>query len=402
MKTAIPLRVIQLSTGHEGGAGLAARRLNSALNVEGIDSKFGALEHSEYHPEMNEFSISRKFLQRLISGLLVRIQTRLSKKVLFSLLSLNVFPYRRIAKLGKPDEIILHFHNWFNLVSQSEILKLCKRGYLIVLTMHDERFFTGGCHYTFDCNEFKVSCNNCPELPVIFKSAPSRNLKNAKRLMKKSEGRITFITPSNWLYLEALSSNLLSASNITCIPNTLGTDSGTSQIVSMRNKPRVNDTLSIGIASMARGSYIKGGDITSEIETLTKSQNLPFRFIYLSDPEIQKDSAMRFWAKIDYLLVASRAENSPNVIHEAKSFGIPVIASDIGGISELLTKDFDISIPRDQINTTAILNILLNINRKDPVKRAELMSANFHKYVKDSVALHQDLYRSIYANKNKV
>ena len=39
--------VIHISTGHEGGAGLAARRLNSALNAKQINSKFVALEHLE-------------------------------------------------------------------------------------------------------------------------------------------------------------------------------------------------------------------------------------------------------------------------------------------------------------------------------------------------------------------
>ena len=91
MKLANSWKVIHLSTGHEGGAGLAARRLNSALNAQGIQSKFGALENPKYVLGPNEFTISRKFRQRLVSGLLTRMQRLLSNKVLFSLISLNVF-----------------------------------------------------------------------------------------------------------------------------------------------------------------------------------------------------------------------------------------------------------------------------------------------------------------------
>ena len=42
--------VIHLSTGHLGGAGLAARRLNSQLNAAGVDSRFYALGRSDFKP----------------------------------------------------------------------------------------------------------------------------------------------------------------------------------------------------------------------------------------------------------------------------------------------------------------------------------------------------------------
>ena len=44
------------------------------------------------------------------------------------------------------------------------------------------------------------------------------------------------------------------------------------------------------------------------------------------------------------MLVLSVADNSPNVIHEAKYFGIPIIGSNVGGIPELLDPDNDYAI----------------------------------------------------------
>ena len=61
-------QVIHLSTGHAGGAGLAARRLNEALNESVITSKFMALAHRDYRPAENEFEIYRSLLRRVVSG----------------------------------------------------------------------------------------------------------------------------------------------------------------------------------------------------------------------------------------------------------------------------------------------------------------------------------------------
>lgn len=394
MKSEIPWRVVHLSTGHQGGSGLAARRLNSALNQNGVQSLFGALENPTYILADNEFSISRKLWQRLLSGLLIRLEKFFSNKVLFSLISLNVYKFAQIDKLGDPENTILHFHNWHNLVSQREILRLCKRGYPVVLTMHDERFFTGGCHYAFECQKFKTGCHVCPELPPVINRLPAKNISSAKKLLRKPAAQLISIAPSKWLRDEAQASLLLKNSKVVFIPNTLGI---ATLPVNFRKIPpgETQSLLKIGIASMDKSSYIKGGDITSKIEAEIAASNLKIELIYLNQIENQENSKIEFWDQIDYLLVASRAENSPNVIHEAKHFGIPVIASDIGGISELLYEGFDIAIPSNEINSGKILEILAGLeNRKESLGNVA-MQDGFSKYVGESIETHRDLYLSI-------
>ena len=389
-------RVIHLSTGHEGGAGLAARRLNSALNANGIRSTFGALKNPKYIVGENEFSISRKFWQRLISGLLIRLQKLVSSKVLFSLISLNVLKFRRIKNLGSPYNTILHFHNWYNLVSQKEILRLNKRGYPIVLTLHDERFFTGGCHYAFECKRFKTDCSECPELAAVINRLPSKNISSTIKLLPKSNSNLACVAPSQWLKGEALSSRLLKDQKVVFIPNTLGIPID-STLSPRHNSGDIQTALIIGIASMDKSSYIKGGDITAEIETEIASNNLQIEMLYLNQIADQ-NSKREFWDKIDYLLVASRAENSPNVIHEAKNFGIPVVASDIGGISELLHKGFDIAIPKEDISSHKILELLAGLRSLKHASNAAGMKESFSHYVDSSIESHKNLYLSLLKN----
>ena len=387
-------QVIHLSTGHEGGAGLAARRLNSALNQQGVNSSFGALQNPGYILEDNEFSISRTLFHRLLSGLIVRSQRVLSKKVLFSLESLNVYKFKRIQKLGNPGNTILHFHNWYNLVNQKEIIKLSKKGYPVIVTLHDERFFTGGCHYAFECEKFKTDCRACPELFSIIDRLPAKNISNSIKWLPNSN--LTFIAPSQWLKQEALSSRLLKNQKVVFIPNTLGIPIESAS--SPRGKSEESHSVTkIGIASMDTSSYIKGGDITSEIEAEIASNCLQIEMIYLSQIEAQ-NSKEEFWDKIDYLLVASRAENSPNVIHEAKNFGVPVIASDVGGISELLHEDFDIVIPKSEINAGKILELIVGLRRIDKARDTASMRESFKQYVGGSPESHKNLYLSLVNN----
>ena len=146
---------------------------------------------------------------------------------------------------------------------------------------------------------------------------------------------------------------------------------------------------------MDKSSYIKGGDITSEIEAEIAGRNLQIELIYFSQIKNQENSKRDFWDQIDYLLVASRAENSPNVIHEAKQFGIPIIASDIGGVSELLYQDYDIAIPRQDINSVKILEILTGLKSRKQSEAVNAMKESFSKYVGASIQCHKDLYLSI-------
>jgi glycosyltransferase involved in cell wall biosynthesis len=59
-----------------------------------------------------------------------------------------------------------------------------------------------------------------------------------------------------------------------------------------------------------------------------------------------------WYAAADVFALASHREGCPNVVVEALACGTPVVASDVGGISELVTDDrFGLLVPADE--TTA-------------------------------------------------
>ena len=64
---------------------------------------------------------------------------------------------KNLKKFGAPHETIFHIHNWFNLINLMELRKLLDLGYGVVFTLHDQRLFTGGCHYSLNCSKFKIN-----------------------------------------------------------------------------------------------------------------------------------------------------------------------------------------------------------------------------------------------------
>lgn len=385
-----PFEVIHLSTGHEGGAGLAARRLNDSLIKAGIDSKFVALENATYELGIGEFAISRNFLQKFLGGVNARIQKHLSSKIFFSVSSCNIVSTKKLRRIANTTNPILHIHNWFNLLNIEQIEKLIKMGYPIVLTMHDQRIFTGGCHYSFECTNFTNSCAACPLIVPYLNHLPSHTLTRALELLNGNKSDLKFIAPSHWIFESAKSSKFLKNKDVYFIPNTLGDFS-----TRVEDKPNTNaipGQVVIGVASMGVDSYVKGTDVVADLREAVTHQGLAIEITYLNDPKIQTNPSSLFWNAIDFLLVPSRADNSPNVIHEAKSLGIPVIATRVGGITELLNPAFDVGLEVNQLRADVILEKLNHWIRENKVSELYEMQGQFESYIRDSVSKHIELY----------
>lgn len=374
------MRIVHLSTGHVGGAGLAARRLSLGLRSLGIDSYFVALNSPSFVPGEKEFAIDRNPFQEFNSGISTFVSQRLSKKSLVTPISLNIIKRDLLQKFEDNQKTIFHVHNWFNIFSQSE-LAVFSREFNFVLTLHDQRFFTGACHYSLGCENFRHVCAKCPQLPKLLNHLSSRI-----HTIDIDFSNISFITPSEWLLDLAKTSKLLGNSSIRMIPNSFyGYES---QVMDFR---RSRSTINIGFAAMDPESWIKGGDIISSLK-FKHAHGEKFKFFALSDFQNYKD----FWSQIDVLLVPSRADNSPNVIHEAKLWGIPVVSSDSGGIPEILSDNFDACIPLAEMMPSRIEDEILRVflYSYDFGQRLDVAKAH-QEFLDTSVPLHVDFYNSI-------
>lgn len=349
-----PVSVVQLATGHVGGAGLAARRLHHQLLSDGVNSDFYCLERLSFSPGSNEYSIKRNLGRKLISKLAIIANEKLTKQIHFSVFSTNGASLRFFKGLSKDKTRVLHFHNWQNLISQKSLLTLISEGYPIVLTLHDERISTGGCHYRLECVENYSGCRSCPRASKLLYPKIRHNRESQFFALHKDVPNLVLISPSKWLRDSVLESLNVSRDKIVNIFNPLGPE-WDAEIFKCRIKDKSESKTKVGIATMS-DSFVKRGELLQELvnDPLFVKD---YEIVYLRDfPELESGLS-NFWKEIDILMSLSRADNSPNSIAEARSLGIPVLASRVGGIPELLGK-YDIALEDDEHNVSDILSKL--------------------------------------------
>jgi len=381
----IQYKVIHLSTTHTGGAGIAARRLNKELNDFGVSSSFYSLGQKDYIPSKNEFVINRSKFKVLYGKTSVIAAKILSQTSFFSIFSTSAISMNEFRNRFIDNQTILHIHNWFNLISQRQLVKLIDLGIPIIFTLHDQRLMTGGCHYSLGCHNFESGCKMCPITPVILRTIPKKNTKKLSNAFMRNLNTVKFVSPSDYLKTEASQSFVLKSHKVDFIPNVLS-DFNINGISHLRDTANEKKFI-VGVASMNPSLVLKGGDLIDKLKSDSKLKENYVDLIYLAN-FIESDQSM-FWKSIDCLLVPSRADNSPNVIHEAKSLGIPVIATRVGGIPELLTKNFDVTIELEDLSTNSILMSILNLKNKTfSQEQRSLAQKNLRNYSRNSI---QDL-----------
>jgi hypothetical protein len=81
------------------------------------------------------------------------------------------------------------------------------------------------------------------------------------------------------------------------------------------------------------------------------------------------------------------------VIHEAKLWGIPVIASDVGGIPEILSEDFDSCISLESLTLNVIeFEIRRAYEFSNDIIARRRESERHRKYVDSSLERHIEFY----------
>ena len=315
----------------------------------------------------------------------------LSNRTYFTIIGASPLNSKSLLRFGRPSEVIFHVHNWFNLIDLKEIERALDKGYKFVFTLHDQRLFTGGCHYSHECINFASSCESCPLLPSIIDCIPSKKLNASREIFLKYMNQIEIIAPSQWIKTLAGGSSALKNNSITFIPNWHGGFVPEMQRADTDNHSQ-GKTIFLGVASINKNSNIKGRDIIISLESLISKNNANIKIVYLADFKTEEQQTHSFWRRIDYLLVPSKSDNSPNVIHEAKIFGVPVIATAVGGIGELLNSEYDHLVDFNINTPNLIWNIVKNPNKplsKDVINKIKL---DYNLYVSKVLIQHRDIY----------
>jgi glycosyltransferase involved in cell wall biosynthesis len=169
--------------------------------------------------DLNNFGIDTKILCEKHSPIVLNYARKILDKIpkLFypnrekSSFSTGLVGYNFLNHPLYKEADIIHL-NWVNngFFNISMFDKINKP---IVWTIRDMWPFTGGCHYSLNCNNFEIECGKCPQLKSEKKKDLSNLIQNRKIKYYKNK-KIHFIVNSKWMYKMARSSKILKKENI--------------------------------------------------------------------------------------------------------------------------------------------------------------------------------------------
>lgn len=344
-----------------GGAGIAALRLVNALSplisqleLVGLPVE-AAMHHPQVHTPFYGHSLLEALWRRLRSRQCRTDQAAISRAgsaVLAGFFADRSAHGLSLARaLNRAD--LIHFH-WVNdLLDYSHVLPRIPLSVPVVWTLHDMSAFTGGCCYALDCDHFRAGCGHCPQLSSDrADDLSARSFQRRLRALRQIRNRLHLIAPSAWMARMAASSELFAGVPCSVIPNAVDLTCFHPQ-----NRDRVRAQLGLDcntalllFVAASLSNPIKGmGTLLAALPQVMATCSIPINVVCIGSepdglpPEVQSLGRITdqhhlagLYAAADLLVVPSLIDNAPNVIAEAHACGLPVLASAVGGMPEMI------------------------------------------------------------------
>lgn len=354
------MNIVNVSTDDVfGGAAIAAYRLHNALRKKGHDASFFVANKRIIDKHVRRINGEKT---QLYSHFANRYYLNASRSNLTNTLFSYTFHGTDISKckeIRNADVINLHWVEFF--LSIESIKKIAEAGKPIFWTLHDTKAFTGGCHYTAGCNNFKNYCKNCPQLVGEAQQVAETVL--LEKLETFKHFPIHYITPSIWLAEELKESAVFKANphnTVDIIPNSIdGNTFNQSLKKTAKSDLGLDENKTVILFGAVNANARRKGfkELMSAVKILE------------SDPEVVKeteegklliitmgkedeslydlkipvhnfgslsdmDKIAKIYAAADIFVLPSLEDNLPNTMLESMACGTPVIGFNTGGIPD--------------------------------------------------------------------
>jgi glycosyltransferase involved in cell wall biosynthesis len=334
----------------KGGAAKAAYRLHQALNESGASSKMLVRSKDSMDPSVIALDDIYKGRAAFFDALPSYNYQKVEHQLFSSAMVTNPI---LLDFINESDADIVHIH-WIALgfLSLEDVFQINKA---VVFSLHDMWLFTGGCHYSQDCQLYQNSCQRCPSL----KSLDDNDLSSINFVRKlqlfNSRPDVTIIGLSQWIAQEATKSAILHNSNIKQLPNPVNTDvfRPVDKILARQTlglsleKPIILFAADGGTRDPRKGYHylnaiLSGTLATRQLHVVTfgnrNTQKIEKGLHTLEHlPTIDaEEQIVLLLNAADVVVLPSIQENLSNLVLESLSCGTPVVAFDIGGNSDMI------------------------------------------------------------------
>ncbi|MTJ14890.1 glycosyltransferase [Anabaena sp. UHCC 0187] len=346
--------LILSSSDIEGGAARATYRLHQGLQTIGIKSQM--LVQTKLTDDLS-VAASKTHFVRSLAGTRITLDVMPLKnyprrqKTTFSPQWLPDRITRKVAEIA-PNIINLH---WIN-AGYIRIETITKLQPPLVWTLHDMWAFTGGCHYSQECDRYTESCGACPQLGSSKNSDLSRWIwqRKAKAWVNQN---LTIISPSTWLAELAKSSSLFQHSRIEVIPHGMDTQKFKPidrQIArSILNLPQDKKLVLFGAINPTesrKGQHL----LQPALQSLSQSgwqDKLELAIFGANKPEKPIDTGFKahylgrfhddislalVYSAADVMVVPSTQEAFGQTASESLACGTPVVAFNVTGLKDIV------------------------------------------------------------------
>ena len=416
------MRVLIVNTAERtGGAAIAANRLLHALNHNGVEARMLVRDRKTDSPQVASIPPSWRLRAKFLwERGIIWLANGLSKRNLFQVDIANAgTDITRMEAFKQADVIHLHWVNQ-GFLSLGDMERIMASGKPVVMTMHDQWYFTGICHYSGDCDKYQTQCSHCPMLTGGgIGTDLARRVYDRKRTIYSLKP-MAFVGCSRWMADLARKSPLTQDHLVTNIPNAIDTDVftpmdqaaarehhalpadkrlllfGAQRITDERKGFRylkeACEHLVQNYPELARqmGVVVLGGDA----ETMKSALPLPVYTVgYLSN----EAEIAQLYNAVDLFVTPSLQDNLPNTIVEAMSCGTPCVGFNIGGIPEMISHEQDGYVARYRDSQDFAHGIVwcLDDNRLATLRQKARADA-LNTYSESAVASrYQEIYRSL-------
>ncbi|MGL5874472.1 MAG: glycosyltransferase family 4 protein [Xenococcaceae cyanobacterium] len=345
------MKILHLSTSDlEGGAARSAYRLHRGLQNLGVTSQMLVRAKDSVDPTV----IADPHPLTKLGPQLNNLPLKLYPQHNGQLFAPQWFPDALASKVEQIDPDLINLHWICNGFLQIETPIKFKKP--IVWTLHDMWAFTGGCHYTQDCDRYTSSCGACPQL----NSNKSKDLSSwvwQRKLKAWQQLNLTLVSPSIWLAECARASPIFAKFPIEVIPHGLNTEKYqpieqklARKMLQLPHDKQLVAFGSGGVTEPNKGFHFlesalqqlsqTGWQDKIELVVFGSSQSqsksdLGFKTHYLG--RFHDDLSLAIvYSSADVLVVPSKQEAFGQTASEALACGTPVVAFKTTGLKDIV------------------------------------------------------------------